>query len=167
MKWLTDNFGLDTNIRITGLTSELNILYIVNKFNNGEENILVVANSLYECNRIFSFISTYSNDVLLFPMDDFLSSVALAASPDLKIKRLETLRLLEHGKHIVVTNLMGYLKFLPSISQQKSISLEVGQQLSRDYLLSCLTDFGYSRGSFFTLMWNVCVVGFDFGVFFI
>ena len=48
-------------------------------------------------------------------MDDFLTSVAIAVSPELKVNRLETLNsLLENKKSIVITNLMGYLRFLPT-----------------------------------------------------
>ena len=89
MNWLMNNFKLDNKVVITGLTDELNILYILNMFEQRSENILVITNSLYECNKIFSLLSTYIDKVLLFPMDDFLSSVALASSSDLKIKRLE------------------------------------------------------------------------------
>ena len=165
MKWLTDKFQLDTNIQVIGLTNELNLLYILSMFEKKQENVLVVANSLYECNRIFSGLSTYTKDVLLFPMDDFLSSVALAASPDLQVKRLETLRLIEKGKHIVVTNLTGYLKFLTSIDEKKSEVLEVNKEFSRDKLISLLEDFGYSRDSVVTATGNYAVRGFILDVF--
>ena len=88
MNWITDSFKLKTNVVVTGLTEELNILYILKMFKEKNDNVLVVVNSLYECNKIFSLLSTYIDDVLLFPMDDFLSSVALASSPYLKLKRL-------------------------------------------------------------------------------
>ena len=86
MNWLNEKFPKDVNIRITGLTKELNVLYFLSLFERRKENILVITNSLYECNELYSLLSTYTEDVLLFPMDDFLSSVALAVSPDLKIK---------------------------------------------------------------------------------
>ena len=165
MDWLINKFQLDTNIQVTGLTNELNLLYIFAMFQKKQENLLVVANSLYECNRIFTGLSTYTNDVLLFPMDDFLSSVALAASPDLQVKRLETLRLVEKGKHIIVTNLMGYLKFLPSITKKKSEILHENTEFSRDQLISLLEDFGYSRDSIVTSTGTYAVRGFILDVF--
>ena len=88
MQWLEELFTLEINVRISGLTKELNVLYLLSLFEKKENNILVVTNSLYECNQLFYLISTYTEDVLLFHMDDFVSSVALAISPDLKIKRL-------------------------------------------------------------------------------
>ena len=114
MNDLIKNINLENNICITGLTFELNIFYVLEKFRLSTENVLVVTNSLYEANQIYNNLLTYTSDVLLFPMDDFLTSVALAISPDLKMKRLETIQSLNsNSKKIVITNLMGYLKYLP------------------------------------------------------
>ena len=40
---------------------------------------------------IYDSIKLLEENTYLFPMDDFLTSVAIAISPDLKNKRLETL----------------------------------------------------------------------------
>ena len=48
-------------------------------------------------------------------MDDLLTSEALAISPEFKYSRLDTIyQLLSHKKNIVITNLMGYLRYLPT-----------------------------------------------------
>ncbi len=45
-------------------------------------------------------------------MDDFLTSEAIAISPDLLITRLETLKAIQNDKPlIVITHLMGILTF--------------------------------------------------------
>jgi len=143
MKWIKEKFSNDLNIRVMGLTKELNVLYLLNLFENNNNNLLVVTNSLYECNQLYSLLSTYKEDVLLFPMDDFLSSVALAKSPDLKIKRLETLQKLKNGNNIIITNLMGYLKFLPSLKEntETEITLKIGDDINRDNLIEVLENF--------------------------
>ena len=75
---------------------------------------MVVTSSLYEANKMYRLMSSLNDNTLLFPMDDFLTSEALAISPDLMIKRLETINsLVSEKKSIVITNLMGYLRFLP------------------------------------------------------
>lgn len=165
MDWLTEKFSLDTNICVTGLTNELNVQYILNMFYKQEKNILVVANSLYECNQLYSSLSTYTSDVLLFPMDDFISTVALAKSPDLEIKRLETIRNMKLKKHIVVTNLMGYLKFLPPISTNSSLMINLNKNITREALQEKLEEFGYSRDSIVTATGNFAVRGFILDVF--
>lgn len=52
-------------------------------------------------------------------MDDFLTSEALAMSPDLLITRLETLKAITKTESpvVVITNLMGYLHFIPAKKQ--------------------------------------------------
>ena len=118
MNFLADIFRYKECTEVTGLTDELSVLYCLNYFYKKKSNILIVTNSLYEANKVYQKIKTYIDDVCLFPMDDFLSSVALAISPDLKVKRLETLESIKKGEpKIVVTNLMGYLRFLPSFKR--------------------------------------------------
>ncbi len=167
MRWLDEKFPNDVNIRITGLTKELNILYLLRLFESKKENILVVTNSLYESNQLYSLLSTYTDDELLFPMDDFLSSVALAISPDLKIKRLETLKKVEEKKHIIITNLTGYLKFLPPIQKgkEKELQLKINEVIKRDEIINRLEEYGYSRDSLVTSTGTYAVRGFILDIF--
>ena len=73
---------------VSGLNDELKSIYIYNYFNSSDNNVLVVCNSLYEANMMYQSLSNYINDVLFFPMDDFLTSEALAISPELKVTRI-------------------------------------------------------------------------------
>ena len=79
------------NKMIIGLNTELRAIFLYNAFQEQNNSILVVTNSLYEANQLYQSIMNYTNEVLLFPMDDFLTSEALAISPELKAIRLETL----------------------------------------------------------------------------
>ena len=114
----------DTKINnqdIVGLNDELKCIYIWNLFSKTNDSILFVVNTLFEATNFYQKIPNYTDQVLLFPMDDFLTSEALAISPELKIKRLETLKELSiNNKKIVVTNLMGYLRYLPNKENFKS-----------------------------------------------
>src|SRR5574344_2520241 len=88
---------------------EIKTLYIYNKYISLNKNIIVLTNSLFEATKYYNEIKTYINDVYFFPMDDFLTSVAIAISPELKVKRLETLeKITQLSKKIIVTNLMGF-----------------------------------------------------------
>ena len=103
---------IEKNMGICNVTDEFFCLFLnkINKYNN--KNILVVVNSLYEANKLYSSLNSYNLNTLLFPMDDFLTSEALATSPDLKIKRLETMKkTLSNEKCTIITNLMGYLRY--------------------------------------------------------
>lgn len=94
-------FKYENHATVCGLTSELNILYYYQYFNTHDENVLILTHTLYDANKIFQKLRTYTEDVCLFPMDDFLASVALAISPDLKVKRLETLEKLKEIKRVL------------------------------------------------------------------
>ena len=107
MEFLNNYFKYQNENEIVGLTPELNIICILNYFQKTDKSILILTNTLYEANKYFDSITTYTDDCLLFPMDDFVASVALAISPELKIKRLETINVLKENNHkIVVTNLL-------------------------------------------------------------
>ena len=102
------------NIGITGLTNELISFCVSNIYKKTNRDIILVTNSLYEANMIYSSLSKLNNNCYLFPMDDFLTSEALATSPDLLTIRLNTLDELSNTSgNIVITNLMGLLRYLP------------------------------------------------------
>lgn len=168
MNFLGEIFKYENHARVCGLTSELQAQYYYHYFKQNDDNILIVTNSLYDSNKIYQKLKTYTDDVCLFPMDDFLSSVALAISPDLKVNRLETLEYLKnHDKTIVVTNLMGYLRFLPSYekSQNLKVSLKKGLTIDRDKIVNELEEYGYVRTSLVTSTGEYALRGFIIDIF--
>lgn len=50
-----------------------------------------MTSNLYETNNIYQIVLNYTDKVLFFPMDDFLTSEALAISPEFLSYRLDTL----------------------------------------------------------------------------
>ena len=113
MNFLSAYFKYENGLSVNGLTKELNVFYVLELFKKINKNIVILTNTLFEANTYFDLLSTYESKINLFPMDDFLTSVAVAISPDLKIKRLETLENLQKDqKSIIITNLMGFLRFL-------------------------------------------------------
>ena len=138
---------LKENISITGLTNDFFAVYLYNLFNRKSDNIIVVMPNLYEANKLYSYLNNFTNDALLFPMDDFLTSEALTSSPDLMITRLETLNSSfdNENKHIVVTHLDGFLHFLPPVEDYKNsiLNLKIGDEISPIVLASKLQAIGY------------------------
>ena len=112
---LFDNIlnDLDGN-SVYGLTSELKGLFLYKKFNKENRHILCITSTIYEANRLYQILLNYTEKVSFFPMDDFLTSEALAISPEFKFTRLDTLNTVLEEKRIVITNLIGFLRFLPS-----------------------------------------------------
>lgn len=161
MKFLDDYFKYEIGVEISGLTEQLNVFYLLKLYEKYDRNIIVLTSSLYEANKIYNLLSNYLENSLIFPMDDFLSSMIVASSPELKYKRLETLdKLKSNNKYIIVTNLMGYLKFLPSKNVDNSIVINKGEEIKRDNLVNSLVNLGYHIDSLVTASGEVSVRGF-------
>ena len=170
MDFLSKYFKYENGLTIAGLTKELNVFFVLELFKKENRNVLILANTLYEANMYYDSLKTYTEDVCLFPMDDFLTSVAVAISPDLKIKRLETLDTIRSGKKtIVVTNLMGYLRYLPNKNDSSNLefNLSLGNNIKRDDILDILGKYGYVRESIVTTTGEFAVRGYIIDLFII
>ena len=78
---------------VLGLTNELKMIYLYELYKKQNRNIILVTNSLYEANECYQSLNKYTKNVYFFPMDDFLTSEAIAISPELKVTSLETLNI--------------------------------------------------------------------------
>ena len=142
-------------VLVMGLNDKVQASYVWNLFGASKKNILVVTNTLYEANMLYKSLNQYDKDnILLFPMDDFLVSEAVATSPDLMSKRIETLNELAKNNigKIVITNFMGYLRFLPSRKLWSSLNIKIKEtdEINRDLLIQKLNMIGYKRDSIVT-----------------
>lgn len=148
---------------ITGITDEFFCIYLNYLLEKEKKNILLVVNSLYEANNIYSSVQNYTDHVYLFPMDDFLTSEAIATSPELQMTRLEALNAsLLKENNIYITNLMGYLRFLPTKKSYMDsiINLKVSDTIDPKELVSKLIDIGYERQTLVTKTGEIAVRGF-------
>lgn len=150
MSFFDDLFELNSNslYSVSGLNKELNSLYIYNYFIKKKKGVLVVFNSLYEANDIYNRLINYTDKVLFFPMDDFITSEITNISSEFLVDRISTLnKLVYDDNYIVITNLMGYLRYLPSnqLYKSKIINLKKGSEINRDNFISNLFDLGYEK----------------------
>lgn len=163
-----DKFSAKENVSLSGMTDEFFCLYISRLSKSNNQDIVVVTSTLFEANKLVNSLSSYDDNVLLFPMDDFLASASIAVSPDLKISRLETLNhLVQDGRKIVITHLNSYLRFLPSKSDYKKsiIHVKVGDSFEREQFISELIKIGYTRETTVTKTGEIAVRGFVIDVF--
>ena len=150
MKFFDQVFDIhdDDNYAISGLNKELTCINIYDTFIKNNKGILVVASSTYIANLLYQTLLNYTDRILFFPMDDFLTSEAIAISPEFKVERINTLNVLcRDDKYIVVTNLMGFLRYLPEkkVWNDAKIVLKKGMDVDREKLLEKLFDIGYER----------------------
>ncbi len=153
---------------INGLTDELKMIYLYQIYKTKNRNIVLITNSLYEANQCYQSLSKYTENVYLFPMDDFLTSEALAISPELKVTRLETInQTLKQKPMIIVTNLMGALRFLPpkNIFQQFKITLQKSTQIDIHQLTEKLLKLGYKRETLVNKTGEIAIRGFVIDIF--
>ena len=153
--------------RIDGFNRSLKSLFVYNKFKETNKSILLVTSNLNEAGKLYNMISSYTDKVWLFPMDDFLTSEALAVSPELKISRLETMDNIVNGPQIVITNLMGYLRYLPNKEKylKSKIKLKVGETYDIDSLINKLVNIGYKKETMVNMTGEIATRGFVLDIF--
>ena len=162
MKIISSKFNFDAS-NIVGLNSELKAMYCYELLKKKNKGFLVVTNSLYEANTLYQYINNYTEKVLLFPMDNFLTSEVLASSPELKIKRIETMiELSKNNNYIVITNLMGYLKYLPDKHRFLNgiLDLKAGMTFNFNKLVESLVELGYEKETLVEKTGDFAVRGF-------
>ena len=170
MKFFDKIFDIQDNSDycVSGLNSELVSINIYDAFIRNNKGFLVVASSTFEANNLYQSLLNYTDRVLFFPMDDFLTSEAIAISPEFKAERINTLNVLTKDEnYIVVTNLMGALRYLPSkkIWKNASIRLKKGMDVDRDKLLTDIYNIGYERDTIVNGTGKIGVRGYVIDIF--
>jgi len=152
---------------VYGLTPELKGLFLYKKFKKENRSIICVTSTIYEANRLYQILLNYTDKVSFFPMDDFLTSEALAISPEFKFTRLDTLNIILEEKRIVITNLLGFLRFLPSPKKYKGSysKIKVNTEVKIEDLVSNLYKIGYKRESIVNKTGEMAVRGYIIDVF--
>ncbi len=160
------NFSNEKNIGLLNMTDEFFALYLKKMFETNDQAILVVAPTMFEANNLWNHISNY-NDSLLFQEEEFLFK-KMSSSNELLCERLNVLNeLILNNKRIVVTDVLGYLKYLPNKNNYLSeiINLKVGDKISYSDLIMKLDYLGYSKETIVTKTGEMAIRGFIIDVF--
>ena len=168
MSFFDNIFTFKNEKEVIGLTNELKSIYIYNRYKKENRSILVVTSNIHEAGMLYNSLTHHTNKVWLFPMDDFLTSEAVAISPEFKNTRLETLNnLIEFNKGIVITNLMGYLRFLPQKETFKNsyITINSNQEYNMQKIIENLYKIGYKRETTVNMTGEIAIRGFVLDVF--
>ncbi|MDD6879064.1 MAG: transcription-repair coupling factor [bacterium] len=164
------DYNEENNIGLYGMTDEFFCYYTANKLKNIKKDILILTSTLFEANKIFSSIKNQTENVLLFPMDDFLTSEAIAISPDLKTTRLDALNVLSQinrKNYIVVCHTDSFLRYLPTKDRynKSKYKINVGEIYNRNSLIKNLLSNGYNRESIVTNTGELAIRGFIIDIF--
>ncbi len=161
----SEYFNFTNGSTTYGLTNELIAFYVSSLYNKTQKNILLVTSNLYESNKLYNVIKEHEPNTEIFPMDDFITSKVVAMSPEFTLGRLGVLEHLAKEKCIVVSNLMGYLKFLPNKGSNNAYHLTKNQDFNRDDFVNKLETFGYKRESIVTTSGEYSLRGFIIDIF--
>ena len=141
----------DEILNVVGLNKKVQASYVWNFFGVQNKNLIVVTSSIYEANLLYKDLSYSHDNIYLYPMDDFLVSETLSSSPDLMASRIDTLNELVKNDDlkIVITNLTGYLRFLPTkeLWKKSNIKIEKNVTLKRENMIKTLNVIGYKKDS--------------------
>lgn len=154
---------------VVGLSEELESVYINNIYEENNSNILIVANTIYEANKLYNSILKYNSNVYLFPMDSFITSESSITSPEFEVTRLETLNIIinSKNKNIVITNLMGFLRYLPTKEKYLNsiVRLSVNQDVDKEELYRNLCRNGYKTETLVSKTGEISNRGFVIDIF--
>ncbi len=168
MSFIDKILNIEKEEEVYGLTAELKSLYVYNRFKKENKSIILVTSNLHNASKYYSSLINHTDKVWFFPMDDFLTSEAIAISPEFKINRLETINNLLSGNNgIIITNLMGYLRFLPPKQNFKDsyITLKTNKEYNQNELVKKLFKLGYKRQTTINMTGEIAIRGFVLDVF--
>lgn len=157
----------ENNIGLKGMNLGFFSLYLNKLLKETDNGIIVVTPTIYEVNKLYQNFSD-TKDVFLYETDDVLTSLATSKSPELKVEKLNILKeSLNNNKKIIITDINGYLKKLPSINDFKNniIKLKIGTDINLKNIVDNLYEIGYEKETLVTKPGEFGVRGFILDIF--
>lgn len=147
--------GLRGGIReqlIAGLSNSARTLFFASLFEKMRQPLVIVTHNLFQAQKIYDDLIEFADeeDVLLYPVNEMISSEIAAASPELKAQRLDVLNTFSQGSgKILITPIAGVRRFLPpkELWEKSLFRLSVGEDLELDHFVKTLVAGGYERTS--------------------
>lgn len=162
------NFNVENNLKISITKNEIYNQLLLYIFFSVKKNLIVLTSNLNETNRLYNELKSYTNEVYIFPEDDFLTKKAIATSPELLLMRLKLLNNIQsENKKIVICHLNSFIKKLdnPKNYENKKIIFERGKKFDRTHILNKLIEIGYKRESLVTNTGEFSLRGFILDIF--
>lgn len=141
------------------------LLYI---FFSCKKNLVLILPTLNEATDLFNELKSYTDNVFLFPEDDFISKKAIASSPELLYMRANLLNSLsDNNLKIIIFHLNSYIKKLPNKENfiNRKLNIKIGDKIDRDKLIKKLVDNGYKKESVVYNISDFSVRGFVIDIF--
>lgn len=138
------------NFLVNGLDLTTQSALIAASFKlNENNNCIIVVDSITNIDSMIDNLSVFlDQEIFQFPVEENIARQIAIASPDLELARVQALNaLLDDKPAIVVTNISGLLRYLPTPEQfnQSKIKLAVNDEIKISDLADQLVNSGYRR----------------------
>ena len=143
------------NDRIKGLSSlapNTEALVIATAFRQQPRNLVIVKNNLYTAQQLFRKLTPLlQEDVLIFNVEESLRVEAIASTPTMYARQMETLAdiVLNNNPRVIITHPTALVRYLPSVEtfRRHIIELKNDQVIRMDQLKKLLIESGYRQAS--------------------
>ena len=162
------DFKVSNGLKISVTKNEIYNQLLLYIFFSVQKNILILTPNLNEANRVYNDLKTYTDDIYIFPEDDFLTKKAIASTPELLFMRLKLLNNISSEKNkIVICHLNSFLKKLenPNKYKNRKIKLEKNKKINRKEFVEKLLEIGYKKESLVTNTGEFSLRGFVLDIF--
>lgn len=136
---------------LSGLTGSARTLLMATLYRETRRPQLVITHNLLQAQKLFDDLSDLLTDdeVLLYPVNELISSEIAVASPEMKASRIDVLNKLVYGfSGIVIVPIAGARRLLPpkSLWQESQVTLKVGTDIEQIQLwIEKLITLGFER----------------------
>lgn len=162
------DFKIERDNKISISNNEIYNQMLLYIFFSMPNDLIILTPNLNEANKLYNNLHNYTEDLYIFPEDDFLTKKAIATSPELLYMRLKLLNnIKKKEKKIVICHLNSYLKKLenPNNYENKKISFKIGKNFNRNDIINKLLEIGYKKESLVTNTGEFSIRGFVLDIF--
>lgn len=125
-------------------------LLVSSAYKENKEPYVLVTSNLYKAQKIYSLLKTLlpKERIHLFPNDELIRAENLSSNKEMAANRIFVLNeIIQNNVDIIVTNLSGYLRYLPSKErfERNVINFELGKSYNLNELKKILAQAGYTK----------------------
>lgn len=157
------NEGLKEQL-LAGLSGSARSLFTAALTKETRRPVFLITHNLYQAQKITDDLTGLIKDqpVLLYPVNELISSEIAVASPELRSQRLDVLNRLASGETpIVIAPAAAVRRMLPPVEvwQNSQIRIETGRDIDPEQLLQKLVQWGMSVRIWWRLQANSVFAG--------
>ena len=138
------------NIQINNASNNASKMLVASSFLEKKQTIVVVYSNIFHANRAYEdYIELLGADkISFFPVEEYISSELVSASPAFRMERMKTLiNVLNKKPQIIITNTEGYVHNVMSKSRLEASFLHIkqGDIVNKAKLIDDLVTRGYKK----------------------